>query len=104
MGYGDGQERMQLQGYCNTPIAKPEADEFESKTIREIREQAKQLGRDASQLAEVRATLIVNCREGRELAKFGCTYDQSKCVLVNLVSIFEKLIAAAQPGGREDGT
>ena len=93
---GGGAFNADQREYLREQAAKVSTtEEFESKTIREIREQGERLGRDASQLAEVRATLIVNCREDQSLGKLGCKYDESRSVLVNLVSIFERLIAVA---------
>lgn len=46
----------------------------------------------ASQLGEVRATLIVNCKPGRPLHKMGIAYDESASVIKNLVGILGKLI------------
>ena len=88
----------------NAVKATARVEEFESKTIAEICEEVERLGRGALQLGKIRATLIVNCREDQSLGKLGCKYDESKSVLVNLISIIERLILNIAADAKEGGT
>ena len=68
------------------------AIDFDSMTPKEVRKWGNELAYDASQLGEVRATLIVNCEEGRTLAELGLTYDESHSVVSNLMHILTRLV------------
>lgn len=69
--------------------------DFDNMTPKQVREWGENLAYDASQLGEVRATLIVNCKEGRPLRKLGITYDKNRNVISNLVIILKKLTLKA---------
>jgi hypothetical protein len=69
--------------------------DWENTTPIQLQEWGKKLGYAAHQYGEIRATLIVNCMEGRALYKLGITYDDKKTVLNNLVAILLDLLDRA---------
>lgn len=79
-----------LYGFPNVPVRK-EPDPIADLTVDQIRELAKRLGDDSSELGSIKATLAVNCKECRRLAEFGCTYDEKKSAHTNLFTVLEKL-------------
>lgn len=66
---------------------------FDSMTPAQVREWGEEAAYRASQLGEVKATLIVNCKRGTLV---DCEYDDTKPVVNNLVTILETLIRAAE--------
>lgn len=73
-----------------------EKPNFDDMTPKQVREWGSEIGHQAAQFGELRATLIVNCRPGRALHGVGIAYDESKPVLKNLVSILEQLVDKAK--------
>ena len=70
--------------------------DFHNTTPAEIEQWAKKLTNAASQYGEVVATLIVNCKPGRKLAKYGCKYSESHSLVWNLIEILEHLTKTAE--------
>jgi hypothetical protein len=70
--------------------------DFDEMTPKNVREWGKEIAWQASQFGEIKATLIVNCREGRALRKLGIEYDDTKLVLPNLVHILQQLTEMAK--------
>ena len=61
---------------------------FDTMTPAEVREWGSEAAYRASQLGEVKATLIVNCKRGT----LGCDYDDKQTVVYNLVAILGSLL------------
>ena len=66
---------------------------LDNMTQREIKELCDSFEGRVQELGEIRATLIVNCKEGRALHKLGIEYDDKKTALRNLVYILDRLIS-----------
>ncbi len=69
-----------------------ETPNFDEMSPKEVRAWGNELAWQASQFGEIKATLIVNCREGRALHKLGITYSENNSVIHNLVGILGTLM------------
>ena len=68
--------------------------DFDELSPNQVRAWGEKLAYAAQQFREIRATLVVNCEEGRALHDLGIRYDDSRTVLNNLVAILDELRAA----------
>lgn len=81
----DGEEAEEEEAMSTTP-------NFDDMSPKQVCEWGKSLLSHANQFGEIRATLIVNCQEGRALHNLGIKYDESASTLSNLVYILATLI------------
>lgn len=76
--------------------------DFDNMTPKQIRKWGETLSHHAQQFGEIRATLIVNCKEGRVLRKLGIVYDEKRGVLPNLVHILQQLVGQVEKKREKD--
>jgi len=69
---------------------------WDEMTPKDVREYCNTLAHRASEWGEIKATLIVNCQEGRRLHRLGLRYDDTKRPLWNMVNILEQLAIALE--------
>ena len=65
---------------------------LEDMSIKEIRKELARLKGNSRELNEIRATLVVNCREGRRLSHLGISYQDDRPILHNLVRMLHELV------------
>jgi hypothetical protein len=75
----------------------PDIPNFDEMTPAQVREWGTKLAQQASEWAQIKATLVVNCDPVRRLGRLGFEYEEHRSVLSNLVGILEGLADRCSP-------